>query len=57
VWSPRDGVYRASFGRADLKSAAKPNLGSSFRIGSVSKTFTATVILQLVDRSSNRPPP
>jgi len=49
VWSPKQGVYRASFGRADLNSPARPQLGSSFRIGSVSKTFTATVILQLVD--------
>ena len=49
IWSPTQGVYRASFGQADLKSAAKPKLGSNFRIGSVSKTFTATVILELVD--------
>jgi D-alanyl-D-alanine carboxypeptidase len=48
IWSPRDGVYRASFGRADLESSRPPRLGSSFRIGSVSETFTATVILQLV---------
>jgi D-alanyl-D-alanine carboxypeptidase len=49
IWSPTQGVYRASFGRADVESAARPKLASSFRIGSVSKTFTATVILQLVD--------
>ncbi len=49
IWSPTQGVYRASFGRADVTSAARPKLTSSFRIGSVSKTFTATVVLQLVD--------
>jgi D-alanyl-D-alanine carboxypeptidase len=54
IWSPTQGVYRASFGRADPKSAAKPKLASSFRIGSVSKTFTATVVLQLVDEGKLR---
>lgn len=49
IWSPTQGVYRASFGRSDLTSSARPRLDSRFRIGSVSKTFTATVILQLVD--------
>lgn len=49
IWSPTQGVYRASFGQADLKSPARPKLSSRFRIGSVSKTFTATVILELVD--------
>jgi len=49
IWSPTQGVYRASFGRADVKSASRPKLDSSFGIGSVSKTLTATVILQLVD--------
>ncbi len=50
IWSPTQGVYRAGFGQADLKSPARrPKPSDSFRIGSVSKTFTATVILQLVD--------
>ena len=49
IWSPTQGVYRASFGQGDLRSASRPRLNSSFRIGSVSKTFTATVILELVD--------
>lgn len=50
IWSPTQGVYRAGFGQADLKSPTRrPKPSDSFRIGSVSKTFTATVILQLVD--------
>jgi D-alanyl-D-alanine carboxypeptidase len=50
IWSPTQGVYRAGFGQADLRSPARrPKPSDSFRIGSVSKTFTATVILQLVD--------
>ena len=50
IWSPTQGVYRAGFGQADLKTPARrPQPTDSFRIGSVSKTFTATVILQLVD--------
>ncbi len=50
IWSPTQGVYRAGFGQADLGSPARrPKPSDSFRIGSVSKTFTATVILQLVD--------
>jgi D-alanyl-D-alanine carboxypeptidase len=49
IWSPTQGVYRAGFGQASLTSPASPKPADSFRIGSVSKTFTATVILQLVD--------
>ena len=49
IWSPTQGVYKASFGRSNLTSSARPKLDSRFRVGSVSKTFTATVILQLVD--------
>ncbi len=47
VWSPTLGVYQGVFGKADLKSVTAPSVDDSFRIGSVSRTFTATVILEL----------
>lgn len=49
VWSP-EGDYVKAFGVADTATGApmKPDLYS--RIGSVTKTFTATAVLQLADR-------
>ncbi|MFI6441321.1 serine hydrolase domain-containing protein [Streptomyces sp. NPDC050759] len=42
-------VYRAAVGVADRKSAQTMSDTDRFRIGSVTKTFTAVVLLQLVD--------
>lgn len=42
-------VYQKEFGYANSKSKIKPNAFTKYRIGSISKTFTATIILQLID--------
>jgi D-alanyl-D-alanine carboxypeptidase len=48
VWDPQKGVYRGAFGVADSLSGRAPVSADAFRAGSVTKTFTATLILQLV---------
>ncbi|MFB7666030.1 serine hydrolase domain-containing protein [Kitasatospora sp. NPDC056138] len=42
------GVWRTSSGVADLADGQRARAGDRFRIGSVTKTFVATVVLQLV---------
>jgi D-alanyl-D-alanine carboxypeptidase len=42
-------IYQKSLGFANLKTRTKPNKDTKFRIGSITKTFTATVILQQID--------
>ncbi|MGW2860061.1 serine hydrolase domain-containing protein [Streptomyces sp. SDr-06] len=42
------GVWRGSSGTADLASGRAAHAGDRFRAGSVTKTFVATVVLQLV---------
>jgi D-alanyl-D-alanine carboxypeptidase len=49
VWSPSAGDWQAALGTADLASGAPMRLDDHMRIGSIAKTMTATVILQLVD--------
>jgi D-alanyl-D-alanine carboxypeptidase len=46
IWDPKKGVYTKAFGEAAKGVSA--TTGDSFRIGSITKTFTANVILQLV---------
>ena len=46
---PGRGFWLSAQGIADLRTAAPITADDHFRIASVSKTFTATVILQLVD--------
>jgi D-alanyl-D-alanine carboxypeptidase len=41
-------IYQFSFGFADLKNRIKPSPNTKYRIGSVTKMFTATVIMQLI---------
>lgn len=41
------GRWRGRAGVGDVTSGAKPNISGRFRIGSVSKTFTATLVLKL----------
>ncbi|MCP3756671.1 serine hydrolase [Streptomyces sp. TBY4] len=50
LWAPGKGSYVKSFGVADKATGApmKPDLG--VRIGSETKTFTVTALLQLVDQ-------
>lgn len=42
------GTWRGAVGTADLKGGRAIRVGDRFRVGSVTKTFTATVLLQLV---------
>lgn len=42
-------VYQHSFGYADLKDSIRASGNTKYRIGSISKTFTAAIILQLID--------
>jgi D-alanyl-D-alanine carboxypeptidase len=49
VWDPARGAYTAAYGRADASTGRAASVDDHFRIGSISKTFTAAVILQLID--------
>jgi D-alanyl-D-alanine carboxypeptidase len=49
VWDPARGVYQQAYGLADVAAKRPASLDDHFRIGSISKTFMATVILQLID--------
>ena len=42
-------IYQKNLGFANLKTKTKPNKDTKFRIGSITKTFTATIILQQID--------
>lgn len=42
-------VYESSFGMLDATTSARPNSDTLFRIGSLSKSFAATSIIQLRD--------
>ena len=41
--------YQKEFGFANVKTKTKANRFTKYRIGSISKTFTATIILQQID--------
>ena len=51
VWVsvPGEGFWEGAYGYADLHAARPLTLGAHLPIGSVTKTFTATVILKLVE--------
>ncbi len=49
VWDPERGVYQQAYGLADVAAGRPASIDDHFRIGSVSKTFMATVMLQLID--------
>lgn len=42
-------VYNQSYGYSSLENKARANSNTKYRIGSVSKTFTATIIMKLVE--------
>ncbi|WP_299189057.1 serine hydrolase [uncultured Aquimarina sp.] len=42
-------VYKNSIGYLDLGNKTKANSETIYRIGSITKTFTATIIMQLID--------
>src|SRR4051794_34444642 len=46
---PGRGAWSAALGTGDLATGAPATLADHFRIGSITKTFTGTVVLQLVD--------
>jgi CubicO group peptidase (beta-lactamase class C family) len=43
-------AWSSGFGFADLESARRPDAGTVYRVASISKTVTATAIVQLRDR-------
>ena len=49
VWIPGKGEWISCKGEGDIKTGAGPIMYDHVRIASISKTFTATVILQLAD--------
>ncbi|MFF1494418.1 serine hydrolase domain-containing protein [Streptomyces sp. NPDC058304] len=50
LWAPGKGSYVKNFGVADKATGAPMTTGLHVRIGSETKTFTVTALLQLVDR-------
>lgn len=49
IWVPGRGNYVRTFGVADRATGRKLRLNDRFRIASITKSFTATAVLQLVD--------
>jgi len=49
IWVPRRGTWLKAKGKADIEADIDMSLSHTFRIGSISKTFNVTIILQLVD--------
>jgi D-alanyl-D-alanine carboxypeptidase len=49
VWVPGKGEFTKGFGYSDLATHSAMALDDHFRIGSNTKTFVATVLLQLID--------
>lgn len=50
IWIPGRGTLVQSFGIGDLETGAPMDLADHVRIASITKSFTATAILQLVDQ-------
>lgn len=48
-WVPGRGTFVAAVGLGDIATGTPITTADAFRIGSVTKTFTATAVLQLVD--------
>ena len=49
IWVPERGTWLKAKGKADIEGDVDMSLTNTFRIGSISKTFNVTIILQLVD--------
>ena len=47
--APGEGQYLSAQGKANLDTGEQRGPGQPFRIASITKTFTATAVLQLVD--------
>jgi D-alanyl-D-alanine carboxypeptidase len=55
IWAPgRGGAYVSTAGVADIATMAPVAADQPFRIGSITKTFTGTLIMQLVERGDLR---
>jgi D-alanyl-D-alanine carboxypeptidase len=54
IWIPGKGSFVAALGKGDRATGAPMRLDDHMRIGSVTKTFTITVLLQLVDKKLAR---
>ena len=50
MWVPNEGEYVTAQGTANLDTGREREPDDPFRIASITKTFTATAILQLVDK-------
>jgi D-alanyl-D-alanine carboxypeptidase len=46
IWSPK-GTFVKAFGKADARTGRRLRVTDRFRIGSITKSFTATIVLQL----------
>lgn len=49
AWIPGSGSWTKAVGESDVKKSTAEKLDLRFRIGSITKTFVTTVVLQLVD--------
>lgn len=49
IFSNGNEIYQKSFGFSDVSNNIRANNFTKYRIGSITKTFTATVIMQLVE--------
>jgi D-alanyl-D-alanine carboxypeptidase len=49
IWIPKEGTYIVARGKADAATGAPMSLQDHFRVGSITKTFAVTVLLQLAD--------
>ena len=49
IFSDGREIYKKSFGFSDLSNHKRANNLTKYRIGSITKTFTATIIMQLVE--------
>ncbi|MFH1836846.1 MAG: alpha/beta fold hydrolase [Candidatus Omnitrophota bacterium] len=54
VWIPGRGIWTKAFGKSDLAGDRDMSLDDKFRIGSNTKTFVVTVVLQLADEGKLR---
>jgi len=51
IWIPGEGSYVATRGVSDIKTRQPMRVDDHFRIGSITKTFTATLLLILADEN------
>jgi D-alanyl-D-alanine carboxypeptidase len=55
VFSNGEEIYQRSIGFADLGNKSKANAHTKYRIGSITKTFTAVVFMQLIEEGKLKP--